>query len=57
MRASLKDINKLQRASDLLDIYARDREDYDVKEYREAKRLSVFLDKFVAKILSSKGRK
>ena len=54
MRATSRDIKNLQRSSQLLEIYSRDREEYDVKEYREAKRLSIFLDKLVARILSKK---
>jgi len=57
MKITSKDIKNLQRSSDLLEIYSRDREEYDLKESREAKRLSVFMDKFVAKIMTAIAKK
>jgi len=54
IRLTSKDIKKFQKSSDLLHIYSRDRADYSTRESNEAKRLSVFLDKFVAKVLSKK---
>jgi hypothetical protein len=55
MKVPKKDIKKFEKIAHLLDIYSRDREEYDEKESREASRLANFIYNFALKAYAESG--
>ena len=51
IRFVASDVHKLMRAAQLLEIYSRDREEYDIEESQEAKWLSDYVYKLSGKVL------
>lgn len=51
---TMKDVRSLERVAHFLDIYSREREDYDKKESREAKQLANYVYKWAVRVARAK---